>query len=326
MQGFNESRIPISELSVLIVAYQRPDNVEKIVDLCLQAGIERIYIALDAPKDNNSQASANHQLIRNIVKEKRIIQNISLKELVQQKNVGCAQNVIQGCDWIFASEEYVCVLEDDCIPSLDFFSYVQITLPQVDVLDNVLVSCGMQVAPEHLFQNSVVSSSYPQIWGWATTRKKWHQITKIFDEQICFLKLFKSNDPISIYWLAGAKRALEGYVDAWDTILTRYMISNGFKSFVPSVPLVSNVGNDEHATHTKHDSPFLNRTTGTFLSSPHFIELSPELDIWLENNFYEIAWRHLITTRIHALVDFMSSKKRRKLGQRIKLSNFDIVL
>ena len=46
-----------SDYAALIITYRRYANLEKLVDLCLDAGISRIYISSDGLKDDTDRNS-----------------------------------------------------------------------------------------------------------------------------------------------------------------------------------------------------------------------------------------------------------------------------
>ena len=67
-----------------------------------------------------------------------------------------------------------------------------------------------------------------------------------------------------IYWLEGARRAYQGYVDVWDTALVALINSGPFFTLLPPTNLISNIGNDSVATHTGEDTLWTNATQGTY--------------------------------------------------------------
>jgi hypothetical protein len=125
------------------------------------------------------------------------------------------------------------------------------------------------------------------------------------------------------YWRAGARRALQGRVDVWDTALASFLIENNFQTILPPIPLVTNIGNDEFATHTKESSQFLNVKTGVLDNSGSAVARVSEVDSWMKNNFYKIAIRHLLTTRITQLIDFTKLPVTESLEVRFRNSMKD---
>ena len=296
----------IEDLSLLIIAFKRVDALSEILKNSLEAGIRRIYVVVDLAPTPEGQEEQN--LIFNLLEEYRESLDL-LKVHKRQKNVGCAISVLTGLDWVFSQEEFVCVLEADCIPSLDFFRYVMESRRFLAVESDILLVCGTQFAPEGLTRGLWVKSSYSLTWGWATTREKWNQIrADFFEFEMTSPKIFKLRDYFRlrtverIYWNSGARRALEGFVDVWDTVLVRNLQLNKQLALLPPLSLVKNVGSDSYATHTKV-SKWTNLPLGKYQSNLTEPVLNKEVDDWLRKNFFNIRVRHLLSTKVTALRD-----------------------
>jgi hypothetical protein len=111
--------------AVLIIAYRRSANLERLLQICQNAEIQRVYISLDAINGDDALAFEDN---RNCVK---VIQRFQkdypgkIIPRINKINLGCAVNVVSSCDWFFSLEDFGVVLEDDCIPAKDFFDYLQ---------------------------------------------------------------------------------------------------------------------------------------------------------------------------------------------------------
>ena len=292
--------------TVLIIAYRRTAEIERILQECQKNNVDKIYIALDGPKDGNTNGEKDNNSIREIVANYQRNYSGVIMTLFRDQNVGCAASVLSACDWAFENEEYVIVLEDDCIPSRDFFEFVQASIDALDSDSNIWLACGTQFAPKDFLNDSWTLSSYALIWGWVTSQSKWKEISFAI----------RSGNPIPrqkgitpwerIYWNQGSRRAYSGWKDVWDTILLQQMIANNKYAILPHEPLITNVGNDFSATHTVGSSPWLNLKLGNFNTPHNSPAISTSTDKWLRSNFYKIALRHLVTTRITQLRDSLN--------------------
>ncbi len=299
-----------SDSAALIITYRRFSNLQRLVDLCLQAGISRIYISSDGSKNH-----VDRDAVFEVRKELARLCDLHAEKIIvklRRQNLGAAVNVLSSCDWVFDQEEFVLILEDDCIPSIDFFFYI---LDYKDTLisdKDLYLICGSQFAPKKMTNSSVGMSIYPMVWGWATSREKWVRLTtrmKMKDfSKFRFFK-FTSND--KTFWRAGARRAFEGYIDAWDIPLVKAVRDLNGKVIVPGSNLVSNIGGDEHATHTIADSKWLNSETEKYISNVSNLEYNEALDAWISSSIYEIGIRHQITTRVTFVIDKLGVNKRK---------------
>jgi hypothetical protein len=301
-----------SDLAALVVTYRRFDNLRVIVNLCIAAGITRIYIGADG-----SKGQLDHEDVAQVKLEiERLVYEYPnwIFPLINSENVGAALNILRSCDWIFSSEKFAVVLEDDCIPSSDFFAFVRDGEKFLCNDGNVYLICGSQFAPSTITKELTSFSIYPMVWGWATTRDKWNTVssTMIYlgKSKFSFFK-FENND--KTFWRAGARRAFAGYTEGWDSALVNAIRKLNGKVLVPGSNLVSNIGGDERATHTFQGSKWLNAELGSYSESKLEISDNGTLDNWIRQSLYRISFRHQITTRITYLMDKLKINKRKRL-------------
>ena len=305
-----------SNHALLLVCYRRESAVKRIVETALSSGISRIYAVIDIGKRANSEDIEIQETMASIFSDFR--NDCDVLEIYRRKaNVGCAVSVITGADWIFSKERYAAILEDDCIPDSSFFDFCNLTIPEIERDPNTLLACGSQFLPPELMTDSWYKSNYALTWGWFTSRNKWSYQRNWFYEtnfRINREKYFSHYE--YLYWSAGITRALRGIVDVWDTILVGNLFINNKFSILPSVSLVSNIGNDESATHT-HDSPWLHKPLNTFKPSNQSPEINLVADSWLRKQFFGISPRHKYTTQIHKVIDDLTKQSYTPLFRKL---------
>ena len=302
-----------SRLALLVIAYRRVETLERILNISSASGVENVYIVID--KSPHEHLSYIQEEIVSLCERYRSAFT-SMRIVKRSKNVGCAASVMTGIDWTFRHETFACVLEDDCIPTPDFFAFAKSAREVMESDEDILLACGTQFAPKELSTDPWVKSKYALTWGWVTTRKNWTLIRSgiLRAENISISSRNKWSmkhflDSEERYWNSGARRARGGYVDVWDTILLYVMRMSEKYAILPTETLVTNVGDDATATHTK-SSEWTHRSTGTFpnlFSQPKY---SIMIDRWLKKNFFGISGRHLVSTRITQMIDFLRTPPR----------------
>ena len=297
----------LKDLSVLIVGYRRADNILKILEICKDSGISNIYISVDGPKSGNAEGIEDHTKIQNNLTKFKSTFRGNLTIYLRERNVGCAASVMSSCDWFFEQTDYGAVLEDDCLPTKDFFIFAKNMEPRIFSDKEIWLACGTQFAPKVLTNNSATISQYALTWGWVTSKMKWLEIRKSLFEN--GQKEVKGNPRLEnvdkVYWEAGARRAYQGFTDVWDSVLVYRMQVENKYSILPPENLITNIGNDFAATHTKVQNIFLNRESGVYINSGMRINKNQNLDIWIRKNVYNISTRHLFTTRITKILDLL---------------------
>ena len=297
----------LKDLSVLIVGYRRADNILKILEICKDSGISNIYISVDGPKSGNAEGIEDHTKIQNNLTKFKSTFRGNLTIYLRERNVGCAASVMSSCDWFFEQTDYGAVLEDDCLPTKDFFIFAKNMEPRIFSDKEIWLACGTQFAPKVLTNNSATISQYALTWGWVTSKMKWLEIRKSLFEN--GQKEVKGNPRLEnvdkVYWEAGARRAYQGFTDVWDSVLVYRMQVENKYSILPPENLITNIGNDFAATHTKVQNIFLNRESGVYINYGMRINKNQNLDIWIRKNVYNISTRHLFTTRITKILDLL---------------------
>lgn len=299
------------DLGLLLVTYKRSQNLAAILNTSFDAGIRKFFVIVDGLREDASdhEIESQQRVIEEVNGWSRRIGGVEVFIKRLSKNNGCSSTVLQGVDWISSSVGYFCVLEDDCIPSQDFFVYAKDAFNHITNNPKIMLASGAQFVPASLTANRWSLSNYALTWGWITTSERWEYLRMR-------MRTNSSNFPNKIssaersYWKYGANRALKGFVDVWDTVLVKTLIADDLFSILPGVNLVSNVGDDTNATHTFDDSTWLHIATGNYLQCNE-LEYKKEVDCWLKENFYQISFRHLVTTRITALSDVIGSYLKR---------------
>lgn len=308
-------RIDLDGLSVLIIGYRRSENILKILNICKVSGIKNIFLSIDAPKPNSASGQLDYNRIKEYIALFESDYSGNLKVHLRSRNVGCAASVMSSCDWFFSQINYGVILEDDCIPTKDFFIFAKNMEQKISLDSKIWLACGTQFAPSFIIKNSSIISQYALTWGWATNSAKWVDIKRSFTEknQTRDKMRLKLGVIDKVYWAAGARRAYAGFTDVWDTVLVYRMQVENKYAILPPENLITNVGNDFAATHTHGDTDFLNRVAGTFSEDSDTI-FSPAVDKWLRNNFYGISLRHIFSTKIRLFLDTFNPKRCNKVG------------
>lgn len=312
-----------SSFPVLIIAYRRFSNLETLIQVLLKLTHKKIYIALDGPKLLDDQGRRDCSSVLEVVDFFSLKYPDRIVKRVRSTNVGSAVNVVSACDWFFSQENFGIILEDDCLVSDSFFKFVSHYSSFFHEDSRIAMICGTQFAPVNIAGKFAMTSRYPLIWGWATSKEKWTVLRNGFARNNSKFPKGLSKDVSTaekVYWNSGARRAFSGHIDAWDIIIARNMLRDGMLSILPNRSLVSNIGNDAYSTHTKDDSPWLNQVIEDVSNFSDVLVPNPSVDSWLKNNFYKIRIRHLLTTQLTRLKDFVF-KPNKRLDVRLTLDS-----
>ncbi len=273
--------------AILLLAFNRPDTTFKVFESIKLAKPKRLYIAIDGPRKCNPEDELYIERTKLILKS--IDWNCSIKKLYRKENLGCRKAVSTAIDWFFENEEEGIILEDDCVPTQDFFKFSELMLEKYRDDSRIMMVSGTNyLAPQSFDHSYYFFSRYYAIWGWATWKRAW----KFYDMRMSDWTTLKQSSSISdIYPQKFMQTHLthmfdsvaSGVIDTWDVQWFYTCLKHKGLTIVPSANMVSNIG--VVGTHTSGDFSNNNFATQSFnfskLTHPKEIISHPTYDTTL---------------------------------------------
>jgi hypothetical protein len=186
------------------------------------------------------------------------------KVLEQKHNLGCKKAVVYAINWAFENEDKLIIIEDDIDFSAPFFEFCNKQLNDNYNNEEVITVCGynpfaIPVTSYRGDSNTILFSSYPLIWGWATWKHKWKMYYNP-DPEMSFSKVFsifrqnRFNLITTLYYVTSLILIQNQKLDTWDFQLYLGSALNQKKAIIPVKSLTKNLGFRPDASHTKHTS------------------------------------------------------------------------
>lgn len=316
-------------LPILIVGFQRLHPLEEIITLCLRESRSMIYVSIDG---GTAESEGRVSETRGLVRQLSTLNPGRIKYRFLTQNFGSAVNVISSVDWFLSENEFGIILEDDCIPHADFFSYAVEAQKFISKDPDLWFFSGFRPNIKNFGSLSYSLCQLPLNWGWGTTAAKWNEIRRLLSAQNSE-NLFRSilRGPSMVYWNVGFRRSLLGWVDTWDTAITYLMVKYCKYTLIPNVNLICNVGNDSFASNTKKETAFLNSNVENWDRSK--IEIvhwnTQEIDSGLSKEMIGIKRMHIFSPIVRFQIQrfFKMHKSLGKLESRLvnfsKLPNWE---
>lgn len=249
---------PTVDVPLLMIAFNRPEKTQRVFEAVRAAAPRRLYLAADGPRADVPSDSDRCRRAR------MVLENVDwpckVQRLYQTDNLGCKRGVGTAIDWFLANEDSGIILEDDCLPSPDFFPFCAELLERYRDAPEVMMISGHN--PLGLWNGSAASYAFTRtapIWGWATWRRAWAQ----YDAEMTrwgepgARALVRSRMPPTEYRITSQRfdSVYEGRLDTWDFGWAFAILINKGVSVMPARNLISNIGFDSEATHTRRPSP-----------------------------------------------------------------------
>jgi len=244
------------DVPILLIAWRRPHTLRQVIDAIRQVKPTRLYVACDGPSPYRPGEAEKVMATKKVI-EDEINWPCHVERLYSDVNQGCRLGVSRAISWFFDQVEEGIILEDDCVPHPDFFTYC------ATLLDRYRHDSRVWCISGNNFQNgqwrgdgSYYFSRYNHCWGWASWRRCWQQ----YDANLSQLPALGRSgllnsifqDPVEReYWCRIWQRLLDtGRPNTWDYQWFFTAQINGGLTVLPNTNLVSNVGFGVDATHT----------------------------------------------------------------------------
>jgi len=304
------------ELPVLVLLYNRPDLTSKLLDSLSETEGLRIYAAIDGPRSDADRIRTD--AVADILANSTTVP--FQKVWKEPRNLGCGPGVALALQRFFNEVEFGVVLEDDCIPTPEFFDYCRWGLGTFSGDARVGVISGINYVPPLLrdrHSQPVYLSRYPQIWGWATWAnriKGYSHRSEMRRGSLVDSPQWRALSPLErLDWTRRFHTSRTvAWKHSWSVQLVHHLWRNNFYSLAPPTSLVSNKGFGSEATHTSGPAPawysdpvdgVQRRELVALAKSMNAAELAPNLkaDKWTSAKFFSPPINERLRRRIRSL-------------------------
>jgi hypothetical protein len=241
---------------ILLICWRRPHTLKMVIDAIRPIAPARLYVACDGP-DPRRPGEEQKVFETRAVVANNVNWPCSIKCLYSDVNQGCRLGVTSAIDWFFKHVEYGIILEDDCVPHPDFFTFCTNLLEYYQNDTRIWCISGNNFNDRVCkCDGSYCFSQIPMVWGWATWSDRWSKYERDLIHWPKFLEMglihsVIQDGPMRRYWFRIWQRLFDtGYPDTWDYQWVFTCIINGGLTALPHNNLVSNIGFDHDATHT----------------------------------------------------------------------------
>ena len=236
---------------VVIISFNRPDLLAQVIQAVLAYCPSKLYIFNDGPrsKDDSEVIAINYDLVS------KVNASFTIEKFFSTENLGAKLHIQKALDYFFSIEEFGIILEDDCVPSLDFFDFVTLTRQQqIESMHTLQPISGVRFNSARTVLSSK-SSRLPHIWGWACTREYWSffprnqsQTDEIFKYFMSLKHFFFPGEKNFFYRNYATFSSFEnGYLDYTLWVINKI---HNLSFILPPYSLVANLGFDSRATNT----------------------------------------------------------------------------
>jgi hypothetical protein len=234
--------------SILLLTYNRPAQTMQVLERILVAKPEKLYIAQDgAPLQGKEAWQKVKDLLLQIQFDGELILWCS------DTHLGCKKAVSSAITSFFEKEEKGIILEDDTLPSPNFFRFCDELLTKFEHTPEIGMISGNN--KKGFVENgcSYETVAFCNAWGWATWKRAWqlYDIEMKYWPELGLSKQFNlAHQSLAKHKFSQYQQTKEGKIDTWDYQWEGSMLFHGLSCIVPARNMIQNIGFGEDATHT----------------------------------------------------------------------------
>ena len=241
------------ETPVLLIVFNRLASTREVFAKIRKIKPKELFVSSDGNRSSVPGEDLIVNEIRQYIKD-NVDWECNLHLKFNNKNLGCGLGVYSAISWAIESFDKLIILEDDCVPSIPFFSYCEELLDKYENDERVWMISGLNHFNGELNlnnQDSYFFSKYATIWGWATWKRCWREVDlqmkkwELFNEQGYLFDHVNRKDGMAamlIYHNYYNEIKKNTPFSTWDVQFGFTIWSNRGIGIVPSSNLITNIG------------------------------------------------------------------------------------
>jgi hypothetical protein len=273
---------------VLILAYNRPDQVKGLIESLRVHAPQKIRVAVDGPKNSESDRAKVSEVIREL---EAIDWTTDVKHLIRNSNTGIRFAVPEAVSWAIQETGQVIVIEDDVRIGQDFFYFMEYALETYK--DDPIIGhvSGYNAVPQFNVSKAddiCRASIYPESYAWGTWSHKW----QYYSDEIPRLAIAELEKLTGSFW-----SAMEWRINLYDARLEhvnswayRWLASLWAKGLICISPNrnISTYAGQTGGTHTRTKPRWMELPPDTisYLTPTYQLQLDLMADDWLAKNVF----------------------------------------
>lgn len=235
---------------VLLLAFNRPELTNRVFDKIREVKPEKLYVAVDAPRENRKED------VENSLAVKKIVENVDwpceTHYLYQEKNLGCSRSGVTAWNWIFQHEDRMIFVEDDGLGCPEAFFFIEEMLERYKDDERVAYVGSVNYGPKY-GDASYFFSRYPDstylMGTWKRVFKKYEYDMESYPK-IKKTKIFKASFHSRSEWIV-LNQSFRGYIESvkkgrrlnsYDIQMLYLSYRYNMVSIYPNSNLCSNIG------------------------------------------------------------------------------------
>lgn len=312
--------------AVLLIVFRRPDTTSRVLEEIRKARPQKLYVAQNCPSTQSETERVNWNKVRNLVEN--IDWDCEVTKLYRTEHLSAKDSISSAITWFFNNVGEGIIIEDDVLPSADFFRFCDYALNQYRHDTRIGMVTGNNLLGAGVHSNGYIYSQLTSAWGWATWRRAWDTYQPVLNDWPSKWRKdslrHRFNRTLELYFTHTFDTYLSEKIDTWDIQWLYTCLFNNFLTVTPNANMISNIG--IVGAHSISETPNHNVGYGTVscrdfegpmavVPDPYFdkefarLKLRPELRINMISRLTKKLWIHSVAQSFYILFKKFASKK-----------------
>jgi len=239
---------------VAFMFFNRHETTLKVFERIRMAQPRQLVLISDGPRVSVPGEEQRVSDLRRKI-ENMIDWNVQLEQDYASTNMGCGPRLATGIGAVLSKYGRAIFVEDDCLPTVSFFSYAQAMLEKYENDPRIVSVSGTYFLKKKRMPVDFGFTHFPQIWGWAGWARSWEgydRELKGWDDG--FLRDISRSGHIPSFdlgtWLRTFKHIQENPRGTWDIQFWLLCLKKRGLTIFPYRNQITNIGYGSDATHT----------------------------------------------------------------------------
>jgi hypothetical protein len=161
------------DIPIVFIVFNRPEATQRVFDEIRKMKPLKLFVIADGPRQNKDQDEMLCKQTREVIES--VDWSCGVQKNYAAVNMGCGKRISSGLDWVFEQCDQAIILEDDCVPAQEFFTFCKEMLVRYKDHEKVLSISGFSAPTEQVrtLATSYYFSKFFGMWGWATWKRAW---------------------------------------------------------------------------------------------------------------------------------------------------------
>jgi hypothetical protein len=243
----------LSDIPLLLLVYNRPDQVRGLVDSLRPLRPRKIMVGIDGPSSKPSD-TAKVKAVEEEIGRINWTDDVEIRS--RDSNIGIRFAVPDAVSWAIGKHGRAIILEDDVRPGRDFLQFMNFTLKEYQAVENIGHVSGYNPVPtQHLTKqrDMLRLSRFPESYAWGTWERSWSKFSDSLEWAVSLSPNQMSE--LTGSWIRGKvwemnfKDAHLGAISSWAYRWVASLWRNDLVCLSPNRNLCQYTG-QSHGTHT----------------------------------------------------------------------------